>query len=64
MIYEVDEIVLIITSDLKDMTFLHYMAQPKSMLCRKLVRSFFEEDFGDFDYNWLPNCFRHINIYF
>ena len=43
------------------MTFSHYMAQPKSMLCRKKVRTFFEEGFGDFDYTWLPNCFRYIN---
>ena len=35
MIDEVDEIVMKIISDLKDMTFSHYMAQPKSMLCKK-----------------------------
>ena len=58
---EVDEIKKIIISDLKDIKFSHYMAQPKSMLCRKLTRKFIEEDFGDFDYNWLPKCFRHIN---
>ena len=48
------------------MTFSHYMAQPKSMLCRKLIRKFVEEDFGDFDYNWLPKCFEYINteLYF
>ena len=58
---DVDEIVIIFISDLKDMTFSHCMAQPKSMFCRKLERNFIGEDFGDFDYNWLPNCFRHIN---
>ena len=41
------------------MTFSRYMAPPKAMLCRKLVRNFIEEDFVDFDYNWLPNCFRN-----
>ena len=61
MIDEVDETVITFISDLKDMTFSHYMAQPKSMPCRKLVKNFIEEDFGDFDYNWLPKCFRHIN---
>ena len=61
---EVDEIDILFISDLKDMAFSLYMAQRKSMLCRKLVRNFIEEDFGNFDYNWLPNCFRHINIYF
>ena len=44
------------------MTFSHYMARPKSMLCRKLVGKFIEENFGVCDYNWLPNCFRRINI--
>ena len=58
---EVEEINIIFTSDFKDMTFSHYMAQPRSMVCRKLVRNFFEEDFGKFDYKWLLNCFRHIN---
>ena len=58
---EVDEINLKFISDLKDVTFLHYMDQPKSMLCRKLVRNFIEEDFRDFDYIWLPKCFRHID---
>ena len=58
---EVDEIIIIIISDLKDITFSHYMAQPKSMLCRKLVRNFIEEDYGKNDFNWLPNCFRRIN---
>ena len=57
---EVDEIVIIFISDLKDETFSHYIVQPKSMLCRKLLGSFIEEDFGDINYNWLPNCFRHI----
>ena len=59
---EVDEINITFTSDLEDMTFSHYKVQPKSMLCRKLVRYFVEEDFGDFDYIWLPKCFRHLNI--
>ena len=36
VIDEVDEIVITFISDLKDMTFLHYMAQPKSMLLETL----------------------------
>ena len=59
---ELDEINTILISDPKDMTFSHHMDQPKSMLCRKLVINFIEEDFGNFDYNWPPNCFRKINI--
>ena len=39
------------------------MNQPKSTLCRKLVRKFIEEDFGDFDYNLLPNCFSNKNVW-
>ena len=60
---EVDEIVIFFISDRKGMTFSHYMTQPMSVLCRKLERSFIEEGFGDFDYNWLPNCLEKPNIY-
>ena len=41
------------------MTYSHYMEQSKSMLCRKMIRRFFEvkgEDISDFVYNWLPGC--------
>ena len=36
------------------------------MLCRKLEINYNEEDdppadHRNFDYNFLPNCFRHIN---
>ena len=57
----VDEINKIFISDLKDITFFHYMDQPKSMLCRRLVRNIFKENFGDFNYKWLPKCFTQIN---
>ena len=46
---EVDEINIFVLSDLKNMTLSQHLAQPKSMLSRKLIRSFFEEDFADFD---------------
>ena len=55
-----DEITIIFISDLNDVTFFHYLEQPRSMLCRKLEKKIFEEDFEDFDYNWLPNWFRQI----
>ena len=58
---EVDEINIIFISVFDKITFSHYMAQPNSIFCRKLQRNFIEKDFGDFDYNWLPNCFRDIN---
>ena len=57
---KVDEINIKFISVLDDMSFSHYKDQPKSMLCGKVARNFIE-DFGDFDHNWLPNCFRHIN---
>ena len=33
-----DEIRIIFISDLRDISFFHYVKQPKSMLCRKLVK--------------------------
>ena len=50
---EVDEMNIFFISNLKDITFFHYMDQQKSILCRKLVRNFIEEDFEDFESNWL-----------
>ena len=41
---KIDKIVIIFISDLKYMKFLPYMAQPKSMLCRKPSKNFIEED--------------------
>ena len=38
------------------MTLQHYMKQPRLMLCRKLERNYDR----DFEYNFLPYCFRHI----
>ena len=58
---EVDEINMIFVSDLEDVSFTRYMIQPKSMLCRRLIKNFIEENYGNFDYNWLPKCFRNIN---
>ena len=57
---EVDEINITFVSDLRDITFLHYMTQPKTMLCKKRIGNFLEENYDNFDYNWLPNCFRKI----
>ena len=56
----VDEINIIFISDFDDITFSHYMTQPKSMIQRKLIKNFIKEDYGNFDYNWLPKCFRNI----
>ena len=45
---EVDVINIINISDFKDITLLNYMDQPRSVLTRKLERSFIEEDFRGF----------------
>ena len=62
-----DEVDIIFISKLKEMTLQHYMKQPRSMLCRKLERNYIEENYQvvdnrDFDYNFLPYCFRHIGF--
>ena len=60
-----DEINIIFISKLRDITISHYVEQPRSMLGRKLERNHIEEDDPDleeFDYKFLPDCFRHINM--
>ena len=41
------------------MTRQHYLEQPKSMLCRKLIERFHESP-QDFEYKWLPNSFKNL----
>ena len=62
-----DEIDRIFISKFKELTLQNYMKQPRSILCRKLERNYIEEsdpppDDRDFDYNFLPYCFRHISF--
>ena len=62
-----DEIDIIFVSKLREMTLQHYMKHSRSMLCRKLERNFIEEsdpppNGGDFEYNFLPWCFRNIGF--
>ena len=59
------EINIIFKSDLQNMKFSHYMDQPKSMLCRKLIKKFIGEVYAIFDYNWFPKCFgkKTLNFY-
>ena len=62
-----DEIKIICISKLKYFTISHYVEQPRSVLCRKLERNHIEEgdpppDYRNFDYKFLPECFRHINM--
>ena len=49
------------------MTLQHYWKQPRSMLRRTLERNYIAEndppnDDRDFDYKFLPYCFRHIGF--
>ena len=62
-----DEIGILFISKFKEITLQHYMKQPRSMLCRKLERNYIAEndtpnDDRDFDYNFLPYCFRDIGF--
>ena len=47
-------------SDPKDITQKHYLEQPKSMLCSKLIRRFHESTSQDFEYNRLPDSFKNL----
>ena len=50
-----EEVKIVFISDLKDMRCSHYLEQPKPMICRKMIRRFFEGA-NENDYNWLPDC--------
>ena len=55
---------IVFISDLKDMTFHHYLEQPMPKTQRKMIRRFFEvkrEDKNDFEYSCLPGCLCVIN---
>ena len=56
-IEKIDEIEIGVISDRNDITFNHYMDLPKTMICRKMIRRFFEVksvDINDFEYSWIP----------
>ena len=57
-----DEINIIFISDFKDITFYHYMNQPKSMLSRKLIINLLQNQSGNYTLKWLPNCFMYNYI--
>ena len=58
------KIEIIFTSDPKDITRQHYLDQPKSMLCRKMVRRFHESTSQDFEYERLPDSFKDLWVCF
>ena len=53
-----DEINIIIILNLEDRTFIHFMEQPKSILCRKHVRKIYDGNYNGYNYKWLPKCFK------
>ena len=57
-----DETNFIFISYFKDITFYHYMSQPKSMLSRKLIINLLQNQSGDYTHKWLPNCFTYNYI--
>ena len=62
----IQETEIVIISDLEDMTYHHYLEQPKSMLCRKLFGRFHEstqDEIYDFKYKWLSDSFKHKQIF-
>ena len=46
-IEKIDEIEIGFISDLKNITFNHYMDQPKSLICRKMLSRFIEVESED-----------------
>ena len=52
-----DEINIIFISDFKDITFYHYMNQPKSVLSRKHIKNLLQNQSRDYTHKRLPNCF-------
>ena len=61
---KIPEIEIVFISDPKDITRQHYLEQPKSMLCRKLIRRLLESTPLDFEYNWLPDSFKDLSVCF
>ena len=58
-----DEINIIFLSDFQDISFYHYMNQPKSMLTRKLRRNLLQNQSGYHTHKWLPNCSTYNYIH-
>ena len=56
----ITEIRIVLISDLNDIIREHYLKQPKTMLCCKLIRRFHESTSEDFEYKWLPDSFKNL----
>ena len=57
MYYNFEKFTLMFVSDIKKLTYRHYMKQPMRMIHRKMLRQFFERG-GNYKYSWLPDCIR------
>ena len=57
-----DEINIIFISDFRDISFYHYLNQPKSMLSRKLTINLLQNQSQEYNHKWLPNCFVYNYI--
>ena len=57
-----DEINVLFLSDFKDITFYHYMNQPKTKLSRKLIINLLQNQSGDYTHKWVPSCFVYNYI--
>ena len=60
----IPEIEIVFISDLKDITRHHYLDQPKSKLCRKLIIRFHESKPLDFECKWLTISFKDLRVCF
>ena len=60
----IPKIEIVFISDPKDLTRQHYLEQPNSMLCRKLIRRFHESTSQDFEYKWLPYSSKNLWVGF
>ena len=56
----ITEIGIVLISDLNDIIREHYLEQPKTMPCCKLIRRFHESTSEDFEYKWLPDSFKNL----
>ena len=58
---EIDKVFL---SDPEVITREHYLEQPKSMLCLKLIGRFLESTSQDLEYKWLPDSSKFCEFFY
>ena len=60
LLKKMPETEIVFITDLDDITREHYLEQPKSMFCRKLIRRLHESSSQDFEYKWLPHSVKSL----